>query len=322
MSAPPVQNMLAAGRWRPGEIALGLMLPAIYLLFPTHLVLAAQILIAGLFALSLDLLIGYAGLISLGHAAYFGVGAYAAGLLAQAGWGEPFSGLLVAAGAAMALGWGCGHLIVRVQGLAMLMITLGLVVVLHEAANKAAHITGGDDGLQGVVMFPLFGLFAFDLYGRTAYLYTAGVVLALVLAARRLVQSPFGLALRGLRENTLRMQAIGSPHAARIRTIHTLAAGMAGVAGGLLAQTTEFVSLETLSFQRSAEVLIMLILGGAGRLYGGLIGAALFLIARDALASASPQYWYFWLGLGLMGVVLVARGGVLGGLDRLRGLIR
>jgi len=316
-SGNPVLSVLDKGRWRAPEIAFWAFTVAVFFLFPDHLMLGAQVLITGLFALSLDLLVGYTGLVSLGHAAFFGVGAYAAGLLAQAGWGEPFSGLALAAAAAAVVGYASSHLIVRVHGIAMLMITMGVTILLHELANRLSWITGGDDGLQGVTMAPVLGLFGFDLFGRTAYLYALGVVFAMFCLARGLVNSPFGLSLRGIRENGRRMPAIGSPMRSRIRTVYTMSAALAGVAGALLAQTTEFVSLEVLSFQRSAEVLIILILGGTGRLYGALIGAAVFMVGRDLLASANPQYWFFWLGLMLVLVVMFARGGILGGLENL-----
>jgi len=193
------------------------------------------------------------------------------------------------------------------------MVTLGLCLLLYEVANKAHSITGGDDGLQGVHMWPLLGRFQFDLYGTTAYGYAVVILFLSFLILRRLVNSPFGLSLRGIRENPRRMPAIGSPMSKRIRTIYTISAAFAGLAGGLLAQTTEFVALDALSFQRSAEVLVMLVLGGAGRLYGGLIGAMIFMIARDQLADMNPQYWYFWLGLLLIAVIVFLPNGILGG---------
>jgi branched-chain amino acid transport system permease protein len=197
------------------------------------------------------------------------------------------------------------------------MITLGLCLLLHEAANRAGWLTGGDDGLQGVSMWPLFGRFEWDLYGYTAYGYSLAVLFLVFLIARRIIHSPFGLSLRGIRENARRMPAIGVPNRRRLRTIYTLSAAIAGVAGGLLAQTTQFVALETLSFQRSAEVLVILVLGGAGRLYGGLIGAIIFMIARDQFSGINPQFWYFWIGLLLVIVVMVLPNGILGGLARL-----
>jgi branched-chain amino acid transport system permease protein len=311
------RQLADASRWRPLELAFWVAVAVLPFFAPTYLVLASQVAVAALFALSLDLILGYAGLVSLGHAAFFGAGGYAAGLLARVGWGEPFSGLIVAGAAAALLGWATSFLIVRVSHLALLMITLGVGLLLYEAANRASFITGGDDGLHDIVMWPLFGSFEFDLWGRTAFLYAIAVLFLGFLVARRIVHSPFGLSLRGLRENAVRMSAIGAPRQARLRTIYTIAAGIAGVAGALLTQTTQYVALEVLSFQRSAEVLIMLVLGGAGRLYGGLVGSFIFMVARDQLADMNPQYWYFWIGLLLVAVVLFLPNGILGGVARL-----
>ena len=308
----------AAERWRGWEILCWTFAASVFFLFPLHLVLASQILISGLFALSLDLILGYAGIVTLGHAAFFGAGAYVAGLLARAGWGEPLSGLLLAAIVSGVLGYLTSYLVVRGHELTRLMVTLGLGLLLFEAANSASSITGGVDGLQGIEMWPLLGRFRFDLYGRVSFIYAFAVAFALFLLARRLMHSPFGLALRGIRDNPRRAQAIGIPLRARLVKIYTFAAALAGVAGALLAQTTQFVALDVLSFQRSAEVLIMLILGGAARMYGGFVGAAVYLIAQDKLAGISPTYWFFWLGAILVITVLFVPGGLLGGLARLQ----
>lgn len=293
----------AQARWRVPEIAFWLATLLPFAIFPSYLSLASQVAIAALFALSLDMILGYAGLVSLGHAAYFGVGAYAAGVLSAHGWGEPISGLLFAGAVAGIVGYAASVVIVRFRHLPLIMITLGLGLLLHEAANKAGWLTGGADGLQGVETWRLLGLFNFDLYGRTAYAYSLAVLFAAFLVARRAVHSPFGLALRGIRENPQRMVALGAPSRAHLRKVCTLSAVMAGLAGALLAQTTQTVSLEVLSFERSADVLVMLILGGTGRLYGGLLGATLYLVARDQFSGANPQFWYFWIGLLLVVVV-------------------
>src|SRR5262245_14331806 len=269
--------------------------------------------------MSLDLLLGYAGIVSLGHAAFFGLGAYAAGLLAKAGWGEPLTGLLVAAAVAGVAGYATSFIVTRVRHLALIMVTLGLGLLVHESANKAHWLTGGADGLQGVRMWPLLGRFKFDLYGYTAYGYSLIVLALAFLVVRRVVNSPFGLSLRGIRENPGRMPALGASSRSHIRTVWAFAAVLAGLAGALLAQTTETVSLATLEFQRSAEILVILILGGAGRLYGGLVGAVIFLVARDRFSGLNPQYWYFWMGALLVLVVLALPGGILGGLARLAG---
>jgi len=303
-------------RVRPLEIAFWAATLAPFVVAPSYLSLASQIAITALFALSLDLILGYAGIVSLGHAAYFGFGAYSAGLLSKHYLGEPLAGLVLAALAAGLLGYVTSHVIVRFRHLALIMLTLGLGLLLAEAANSASWLTGGADGLQGVKITPLFG-FKFDLYGRTAYAYSLAVLFLLFLIARRIIHSSFGLALRGIRENATRMPAIGAPSLAHLRKVYTISAAMAGAAGALLTQTTSTVSLEVLSFGRSADVLVILILGGAGRLYGGIVGAIIYMVARDQFASMNPQYWYFWVGLLLVAVVLFLPNGILGGLSAL-----
>jgi len=255
--------------------------------------------------------------VSIGHAANIGFGSYTAGLLAKHRWGEPLRGPVIAGLAAGRLGYATSFIIARFRHLALIMITLGLGLLLAEAANSASWLTGGADGLQGVRMWKLFGIFRFDLYGYTAYTYSLVVLFLIFLLCRRLTHSPFGLALRGIRENATRMPAIGAPSRAHIRKVYTLAAVIAGVAGALLAQTTETVSLEVLSFQRSADVLVILILGGAGRLYGGLVGAIVYMVARDQFSGINPQYWYFWIGLLLIAVVMFLPNGILGGLAQI-----
>jgi len=316
MSGPaagtPQAPLLAEGRWTRAEIAFWLVPVAAFFLLPGHLVLGSQILIVGLFALSLDLILGYAGIVSLGHAAFFGIGAYAAGLLSVHGWGEPLSGLLVAGAVASLAGWACSFLVVRGNDLTRLMVTLGIGLLLFEAANKAAFITGGVDGLSGIETWKLLGLFGFDLHGRVAYLYALAVLFLLFVLMRRLAHSPFGLSLRGIREGAKRMPAIGAPVRKHQVRIYTIAAGIAGIAGALLAQTTQFVALDVLGFPRSAELLIMLVLGGAGMLYGALVGAAVFMVAQDWLSGMNPVYWQFWIGLLLVLIVLFGHGGIMG----------
>jgi branched-chain amino acid transport system permease protein len=304
-------------RWRWIEIAFWLATLAPFVLFPTYLQLASQIAITALFALSLDLILGYAGIVSLGHAAFFGLGAYTAGIISKYGWGEPLSLLVIAAAAAALVGYAMSLIIARFRHLALIMITLGLGLLVHEAANSASWLTGGADGLQGVKIWPLLESFRFDLYGRTAYSYSLVALFLGFLLARRVIHSPFGLSLRGIRENPVRMPAIGAPSRAHIRKIYTISAAMAGVAGALLAETTSTVSLEVLSFQRSADVLVILILGGTGRLYGGILGAIIYMVARDLFSGVNPQYWYFWIGLLLVAVVMFLPNGILGGLARL-----
>lgn len=317
---------LSDERWRTTEIVFWAAVVLAMFAFPGYRVLGSQILITGLFALSLDLILGYAGIVSLGHAAFFGLGAYTAGLLAVHGWGEPISGLLAGGAVAMAFGFIVSFIVVRGNDLTRLMVTLGIGLMLYEAANKAAFLTGGVDGLSGVEMWKVLGLFEFGLVGTVAYVYSLAVLFFCFVVVRRLVHSPFGLSLRGLREGPRRMPAIGASVLRMQVKVFTISAGIAGIAGALLAQTTQFVGLEALGFTRSAEVLIMLVLGGTGRLYGALVGTAVFMIAQDYLAGIDPVYWQFWIGLLLVVIVMFVRGGLVGGVamlvTRLRGSSR
>ena len=277
-------------------------------LFPQRHLILTEIAWLGLFALSLDLILGYAGIISLGHAAFFGLGAYVAALLAKHGIvNEPVLALLVAGLAAMALGFVTSFLVLRGSDLTRLMVTLGVALVLRELANRYGWLTGGADGLQGVSIRPVLGVFRFDMFGHTGYAYCLTVLFILFLIARRLVNSPFGLSLMSVKGNPLRASAIGISVDARLVAIYTVAAGYAGIAGALLAQTTAFASLEMFSFDRSADLLLVLIIGGAGYLYGGLIGAIIFKFMQDYLSQLTPQYWPFWIGLVLVVIVLVGR---------------
>lgn len=305
-----------ADRWRPAEFAFWLIPVVAYLVFPDNLVLLTQIAITALFCLSLDLILGYAGIVSLGHAAFFGIGAYAAGLLAAHGFGDPFAGLAVAALVSALVGFITSFLVLRGADLTRLMVTLGVAMMLYELANKLTNLTGGVDGLQGIEMKPLFGLFSFDMVGKTAYWYAIGVLFVLFWVARRLVHSPFGLSLKGIRLNVGRMPAIGAPVNARLSAVYTIGAMYAGIAGALLAQTTQFVALDVLSFNRSAELMLILVLGGSGSLYGALIGTMVFMTAHHMLSDVNPEYWQFWLGALLIVIVLFARDGVMGGLRR------
>jgi branched-chain amino acid transport system permease protein len=304
-------------RWRPLEFVFWACALLPFLVTPNYLSLASQIAITALFALSLDLILGYAGIVSLGHAAFFGMGAYTAGLIAKHYWTEPLSALCLAAVAAGVLGYATSHIIVRFRHLALIMLTMGFGLLLAEAANSASALTGGADGLQGFRVPAVLG-FKFDMFGRAAYAYALAVLFVCFLVARRMIHSPFGLALRGIRENATRMPAVGAPSRAHLRKAYTIAAVLAGIAGALLTQTTSTVSLETLSFGRSADVLVILILGGAGRrLYGGIVGAIIYMVARDHFSGVNPQYWYFWIGVMLVAVVMFLPNGILGGLSAL-----
>ncbi|MEZ5661275.1 MAG: ABC transporter permease [Burkholderiaceae bacterium] len=287
---------------------------------PNYVGFGAQVLLTIVFALSIDLIVGYAGIVSLGHAAFFGLGAYASGMAAAHwGWSEPISSLLLAAGVAGAVGLASGAVLLRYHGLTLLMLTLATAAFLRELANANEHLTGGFDGLSGIAFDPVLGLFDYDLWGKTFYLYNLAVLLVVFLICRRIVHSPFGQSLVGLRENRLRMQAIGAPVYRRMVAIYTVSAAIAGIAGGLFAQTNTFVTLDVLDFSRSGTILIIIILGGLGRLYGAFAGAVLYMVLEDELAKLSPEFWEIGVGLVLVLMVLFARGGLLGWVERLSG---
>jgi branched-chain amino acid transport system permease protein len=303
-------------RWRWPEAVFWLAALAALFLLPDQYLILNEIAILALFALSLDLILGYAGIVSLGHAAFLGIGAYTAGLLTIHVASEPVLGLVAAAAIGAVLGFATGFLVLRGSDLTRLMVTLGVSLLLFEIANQAAGLTGGADGLNGMAVGPIAGLFEFDLYGQTAYAYSLAVLFALFLFARRVVHSPFGLSLKAIRDNRLRAVAVGVPVARRLIAIYTLSAAYAAVAGALLAQTTQFVSLDVFDFHRSADVLLVLVIGGAGYLYGGPIGAVLFRFLQDWISGLTPQYWSFWLGAFLVLLVLVGRDRLVQGVRR------
>jgi branched-chain amino acid transport system permease protein len=295
-------------RWSPFEIAFWVLAFATIWLFPGKHLILTETAILGLFALSLDLILGYAGIISLGHAAFFGLAGYTAGLLAKYELiNEPVIALLVSGLAAAALGFVTSFLVLRGSDLTRLMVTLGVALMLGELANRFSNVTGGADGLQGISIAPILGLFRFDMFGHNGYVYCLVILFICFLIARRMVYSPFGLSLRSLKGNPLRASAIGIPVNRRLITIYTVSGGFAGIAGALLTQTTAFCSLDVFSFERSADLLLVLIIGGTGYLYGGLIGAVIYKFLQDWIASLTPQYWQFWIGFVLVVIVLIGR---------------
>jgi branched-chain amino acid transport system permease protein len=299
--------LLVSRRWKPWEAVLWVVALVSPLMLPGHALIINEIAIVALFAVSLDLILGYTGIVSLGHAAFFGMGAYTAALFAKLVMPDPTVGLLIAVVVATVLGAICSMTIIRGSDLTRLMVTLGVGLILMELANKLDWLTGGADGLQGVVMGPVLGRFEFDLYGRTAAWYSITVLLILFVIARRIVNSPFGATLKAIRDNRLRAMAIGIPVTSRLAVIYTVAAGMAGAAGALLAQTTGFASLDLFEFHRSADVMLILVIGGTGWLYGGVAGAVVFKLMQDVISAITPQYWTFWIGLFLVVLVMVGR---------------
>src|SRR3954449_5674176 len=296
------------GRWQWSEAAFWILVLACVFLFPSRYLIMTEIVRLALFALSLDLILGYAGIVSLGHAAFFGVGAYCAGLLALHGIvNEPVIALVAAGLVATAVGFLTSFLVIRGADLTRLMVTLGIGLLLEALAERFSNITGGTDGLQGIEMQPILGLFAFDMFGKVGFFYCLGVLFLLFLLGRRVVQSPFGLSLRAIRNNPLRAAAIGIPVNRRLIAIYTLAAFYAGIAGALFTQTTAIASLDVFAFERSADLMLVLVIGGTGYLYGGLVGAVLFRMLQELFSTISPQYWQFWIGLVLVVIVLVGR---------------
>jgi branched-chain amino acid transport system permease protein len=301
-----IQLSRASG-WRIWEIAIWLVALAAIFILPGKSLILTEIAILALFAISLDLILGYAGIVSLGHTAFFGVGAYAAGLFSIHVSTEPVLGLIAAGLAAGIFGFVTSFLVLRGSDLTRLMTTFGVAMLLAEAANQAAWLTGGADGLNGVTITPILGLFEFDLWGQTAYIYTLVVLIVLTYVARRIVHSPFGLSLKAIKRNSRRAEMLGVSPNHRIVAIYTISAVYAGIAGALLAQINSFVSPDVLAFHRSADVLLVLVIGGAGYLYGGLVGAVIFTVLRDYLSLITPQYWMFWIGLILIIIVLIGR---------------
>ena len=304
---PALNPLVDKRRWKRSEFVLWLLALASPLLLSSHALIINEIAIVALFAVSLDLVLGYTGIVSLGHAAFFGMGAYAAALFAKLVMPDPLVGLVVAVAVSTALGALCSLTIIRGNDLTRLMVTLGAALILLELANQLDWLTGGADGLQGVVMGPVLGRFEFDLYGRTSACYSLCVLLIFFALARRLVNSPFGATLKAIRDNRLRAMAIGIPVASRLMLIYTVAAGMAGAAGALAAQTSGFASLDLFEFHRSADVMLVLVVGGTGWLYGGVAGAVVFKLLEDVISGITPQYWMFWIGLFLVVLVTVGR---------------
>jgi branched-chain amino acid transport system permease protein len=308
-------NMRRNSRWSLLEIGFWIAAVAAWFLAPAEHLILTEIVGFAVLALSIDLVLGYAGIVTLGQAAMYGVGAYASGLFSIYVSGEPLTGLLIAALAGAAVALPTSFLLLRGADLTRLMVTLGVAAVLHEFANQTSWLTGGADGLQGITIEPLFGRYEFDFSGHTGYAYSLAVLFVLFVIARLIVASPFGYSLKAIRDNPLRASAIGIPVKARLVAIYTLSGAYAGIAGALFTQTQQFISLDVLSFQKSADGLMVLVIGGTGYLYGGLIGALVYKVIQDLLSSLTPQYWQFWLGLLLIAFVIIGR-------DRPRQLVK
>jgi len=317
LSTPASKPVVPSAWTQPLKLIPWLLAAALPAVLPGYEPLVTQIFIMILFALSLDLLVGYAGIVTLGHAGLFGVGGYTAGILSVHGLTDPIASAVCAMAVAAAFGWVFGVAILRTKGLALLMLTMAAAFLLYEIANKWTALTGGEDGLQGVSFSPVLGLFEFDFRGKTAFFFCLAVLFLAFLFVRTLIHSPFGWSLRGIRENDARMGAIGCPILQRRLIVYVISSALAGLAGALQAQSTQFVALYSLSFELSGNILIMLILGGSGRLYGAFIGVPLFMFAQDLLAKQDPSNWFLGQGIVLIVMVTLAPGGVLGVAERI-----
>lgn len=308
MTALNAREALARkARIKPWEPALWLAAFVAPVLFPNYALIINEVAIVALFAVSLDLVLGYTGIVSLGHAAFFGMGGYAAALFAKHIYPDPLVGLGIGLVSGVVLGAVASLTILRGSDLTRLMVTMGVSLIMLELANKLDWLTGGADGLQGVMMGPVLGQWDFDIEGKVAAYYSLTVLLVLFFVARRLANSAFGATLKAIHDNPLRAMAIGIPVRSRMFVIYTVAAGMAGVSGALLAQTTGFASLDLFDFHRSADLVLLLVVGGTGWLYGGVTGAIVFKLLQDVISAITPQYWTFWLGLFLVVLMLVGR---------------
>jgi branched-chain amino acid transport system permease protein len=311
--ARAAEFLISRHYYRWPEAVPWLIAIACYFVFPDRMTFGSQVLVMIMFAFSLDLILGYAGIVTLGHAAFFGIGAYTVALATlRLGWSEPISGIIAGGLVAGLVGAVVGWFILRYRGLTLLMLTIAFAATLQESGNLRSDITGGYDGLPGLTFDPVLGLFDYDLYGHTNYLYALVALAVVFYFVRRIVYSPFGQALTGIRENVRRMHAIGSPVHRRLVTVYAVSAAIAGVAGGLFTQTNAYVTLTVFDFDSSAKVMVMLIVGGTGRLYGAFIGATVYMVLEDYFSKLSPTFWQFGIGLLLVLVVLFARRGLLG----------
>jgi len=315
-SPPDIRMSFARHNLSWLDLAPWVVIVGAYFMADGYLPLGTQIIIMIIFALSLDLILGYGGVESLGHAALFGAGSYAAGLFALRISSDPISGILVAGLAGMLTGLITGPLILRVRGITLVMMSLAVATVMLELANSWRSVTGGADGLYGFTIAPLFGRFDFDLFGRTGYWYSAAVFAVVFILCKIVVNSPFGLTIRGIRENPVRMRLLGIPVLRRLVMMYAISGFCAGLAGGLSAQVTQLVGLDSFSFVLSGNVLVMLILGGTGSLNGAIIGATIFVLIADRAAAISPFHWLFALGIALILTVRFAPGGLVGFFQR------
>ncbi|WP_219214184.1 branched-chain amino acid ABC transporter permease [Variovorax boronicumulans] len=311
MTSLPRDSILARHHWHVGELAWLAAAGACYFIFPEYLALGTSVLVMVLLVLSYDLLLGFAGVLSLGHAVFFGLGAFVAGWLALAGWTEPLSVVLAGGLAAAVLAALLGPFVLRLSGLPLMMVTLAFGVLVFEAAHKATGLTGGDDGLSGIQFAPIFGVFDWGLGGATSYLYVLAWVVVLFLVLKRVVSSPFGVMLQGIRENPARMRVIGNRVVPHLTLAYVLSGAVAGIAGALFTQANAFVGLGVFALDTSVDVLVMLVLGGIGGLYGAFVGVPVYMLLKHFSSQWNPYSWMLLIGVLLIAVVLQGRGGLI-----------
>ncbi len=324
-SATPMPAVPSGSRTL-GRDLLGLALIALgglggYWLFPDNLAFLTRVISVALLVLSLDLIVGYCGIASLGQGALYGAGAYAAGIACVHGITDPVLLILIGAAAGSVMGLLMGAIMLRAHGLPQLVLSIAIVQLLHEAANKASSITGGSDGLSGMSPAPLLGIFEFDLWGRSAYLFGLGLLLIVFAVLRLVTRSPFGMICRGLKEDPLRISALGIYAFPVLLKMFVISGTVAGMGGALAAIATQVVGLDSVSFEVSANALVMLVLGGIGHLYGALIGTVIFMALEHIVAAINPFHWMTLVGAVLIAIVLFAPRGLSGTLDELARLL-
>ncbi|SEH48599.1 branched-chain amino acid ABC transporter permease [Tardiphaga sp. OK245] len=307
----PHKRSIPFGQEAAGALSI-IVLGAIgYFLYPDDLAFLTRLIGIAFLVLSLDLVTGYCGVATLGHAAQFGVGAYAAGIACVRGITDPVALLAIGVFAGTVMGLISGALITRFRGLPQLVLSIAVGQLVAALANKLSWLTGGSDGLSGITPGKVFGIFNFDMYSRTAFLFSLGVLVIVFVLLQRFVRSPFGLMCRGIKDDDLRARMIGVSIYPRLVVMYGVAGAVAGIGGALTAISTGVVGLDSVSFERSAEVLVMLVLGGAGHLWGALAGTIIFMIFEHIVAAANPFHWMTLVGLLLILIVVFAPRGLI-----------
>lgn len=306
----------------PAAVLVALVFaPFILAVYPLQVL--TQVLIYVIAAMSLDLLFGYTGMASLGHALYFGMGGYMAGLLGLHLTSNALLGLLFGAVAGAVSALGTGWLAIRSRSVYFIMLTLALSELAATIAVSWSSLTGGDQGLVGIPPATLpGGIVATGVINPADfYWYAAAVTVIVYIALRAITRSSFGLSLVGIRENELRMRSLGYPTYRYKFTAYIIAGAFAGTAGALYVQYSNYVSPDYIGFDLSALLLVMVMVGGGGTLYGAVLGSAFVVILRDEL-SASFQQWEMVLGVVFVGFVYLLPSGLAGLVQKVGRLIR